>query len=382
MKIKQKPEDFVVNERIVLPELVDGGELTYFWLEKEGHTTEAAISAIARGVRANYRRFKFAGSKDKNAQTRQAVSAFKIRKEALEKVDVPGIKIEVIGQGRIPISLGSLEGNGFEIVVRDLSKSKVDQMGKKQKELIEKGMPNYFGEQRFGRGNTHLIGQAILKGDLEKAVKEILCFVTDSEFEDKMEWRKKAKRKWGNFQGLLEIMPIRGMRLDYWVVEWLAKYKNDFAGALRTLPKHLRKLYVQSYQSWLWNQALKENLDNAASCREHELSKKKCQDSSYNELPEELPLPGCETVLGKEKFDMCLKKLLKEDGLTLEDFKCKVIPELEVSGVLRQGFVKPEDFSIESIEEDELNPGRKKVKLKFYLPKGCYATVLIGELFG
>ena len=122
MKLKQIPEDFVVEEKIKL-KTKSSGNFIYFWLTKKNWTTVRAIQEIARQCHTSFKRFKFAGNKDRQAITRQAISAFKLSKEVLENVHLKDIQIEFIGFGDEPINLGTLEGNRFEIVLRDLDNS-------------------------------------------------------------------------------------------------------------------------------------------------------------------------------------------------------------------------------------------------------------------
>ena len=357
MKTKQLPEDFIVEELIKIP-LKEKGNQIYFWLTKKNWTTEAAIRAISMACNVSQRRFKFAGSKDKIAITKQLVSAFKIPAEVLQKIRLKDISIKVIGQGEAPISLGTLTGNKFEIVVRDLQPIEITLLKKNFSKIKKSGFRNYFGEQRFGKGNTHIIGKYILQGRLGEAVKEIVCFAGEKEREDVKAAKAFATRHWKDWSSILERFP-QHLHLEIDVIRWLVRNPNDFAGALRVLPKHIRKLYLHAYQSWLWNSALK-SLKIATKGN--------------------LLVPGFATKLGKDAFSKTIKKLLEKDNLTLESFNCTRMPELAVAGELRMTVIKPKNFKISKEESDELTVDKKKLKLSFTLPKGSYATTLIENL--
>jgi tRNA pseudouridine13 synthase len=358
MKTKQLPEDFIVEEIIELPELKENGNQTYFWLTKKNWTTEAAIRAISNACHTSQRRFKFAGSKDKIAVTKQLISAFKIPAEVLQKIKLKDITIDVIGKGEAPVSLGTLTGNRFEIVIRDLAKKDIAKLNKNFSKIKKSGFRNYFGEQRFGKGNTHIIGKYILTGQLHEAVKEIICFAGEKEREDVKSAKAFAEKHWRDWSSILERFP-QHLHLEIDVIKWLTRNPNDFAGALRVLPKHIRKLYVHAYQSWLWNSALK-SLKTATKGN--------------------LLVPGFATKLGKDLFSKTIKKLLEKDNLTLESFKCARMPEIAVEGEMRKAVIKPKIFKICDTEADELNKGKQKLKLSFELPKGSYATVLLETL--
>jgi len=360
MRLKQLPEDFIVEEIIEIPELKENGNQTYFWLTKKNWTTENALRIISRKLRTSPRRFKFAGTKDKIAITKQLVSVFKIPRYSLEKLRIKDISIEIIGLGDEPVSLGTLKGNKFDITIRDIKPKEITKLEKNFNKIKKTGFKNYFGEQRFGKGNTHIIGKYILTGQLELAVKEIICFAGEKEREEVKTAKEFASENWGSWQAILERFPIH-LHLERDVLIWLAKpnNQNDFAGALRVLPKYIRKLYVHAYQSFIWNSALK----------------------SLKTAKGNLLVPGFTTKLGKDAFSKAIKKLLEKDSLTLESFKCVRIPEIAVEGEKREAIVKPKHLAISAPEDDELNAGKKKLKLSFELPKGSYATVLLELLF-
>jgi tRNA pseudouridine13 synthase len=255
------------------------------------------------------------------------------------------------------VSLGTLEGNHFEIAVRDVSTKDISQLKKNVSRIKKSGFRNYFGEQRFGKGNTHIIGKYILTGQLHEAVREIICFAGEREREDVKSAKAFAAKNWGDWEKILAIFP-KHLYLEKDLLFWLVKNKNDFGGALRVLPKHIRKLYVHAYQSWLWNSALIE----------------------LKTVKGNLPVPGFATKLGKDIFSKTIQKLMESDNLTLESFKCSRMPELAVEGESRIAIIKPKKLKMAAPEDDELNAGKNKLKLTFELPKSCYATVLLDEL--
>ena len=202
--IKQKPEDFIVNE-ITNLDLKENGLYSIFLLKKTNYTTEAAIQKIAQKLNIPRKAIGYAGNKDKIAITTQYISIKDINIKELELKD---ISLELKGYLDSPISLGNLEGNEFEIVVITKDKPK----------KIEK-MINYFGEQRFSNNNKD-IGYAILKKDFKKAAELILKNTGEQEYQLK---------------------------------ERLSKNPTDFVGALRQIPMKILTLYINSYQSYLCN---------------------------------------------------------------------------------------------------------------------------------
>ncbi|MDP6294361.1 MAG: tRNA pseudouridine(13) synthase TruD, partial [Candidatus Woesearchaeota archaeon] len=193
---------------------------------------------------------------------------------------------------------------------------------------------------------------------LEKAAEEILCFVADNEFLDKKEFRQRIKAHWGKWAELVPQLP-RGMHIEGDVLKWLEHNPTDFAGAIRNLPKHLRKLYVHAYQSWIFNKALLET-PNAEGL---------------------LPVPGSKTVLGRDDFSKNVQAILEKEEVLLTNFECERMPELRSEGDTREARIKIQKLEVGPAEPDEAFEGRKKVTVSFSLPKGCYATVLLDQLF-
>ncbi len=93
------------------------------------------------------------------------------------------------------ISLGDLKGNRFKIIVRDVGvggKELEAVLGETVTQLEKRGVPNYFGYQRFGtiRPNTHIVGRELVRGDIEGAVMAYLANPSDGEREDAYNARK------------------------------------------------------------------------------------------------------------------------------------------------------------------------------------------------
>ena len=197
--IKDKPKDFIVDEIINLN--LDGGGYIYFKLKKENFTTIKALELIARRLNLKLKNFGFAGNKDKKAITTQACSVFGANEDKLKDLKLSNIKIEILGRGKSPISLGDLEGNSFKIFVKAEKIKKTD------------FFVNYYGEQRFGINcNNHIIGKYLLERRFKQACNNL---------------------------NLSKINPINSLR--------------EF-GARKL------KFFLHSYQSYLWNSLIYEKL--------------------------------------------------------------------------------------------------------------------------
>ncbi|MBI4095266.1 MAG: tRNA pseudouridine(13) synthase TruD [DPANN group archaeon] len=359
MKLKQIPEDFKVEEIIKLPKQNPAGQHTYFWLTKRNYTTVRAILAVAKALNVSFARFHFAGTKDANAVTKQLVSAFQVPPERLSNLNLKDIGIEVAGRFAERLALGDLTGNRFEIVLRDLSKNEINNIKEHYLILNKAGFPNYFGEQRFGGGNSALIGREIIRGYFRDAVYYLLTY-SERENSEASKFRALAKKKFGMWPALLNACP-KFLGIETTVLQHLANIPNDFAGALRKVPKPTRRMYVHAYQSYLWNAAL---------------------ETVKSRLKKEYAVPGYKTKFGKDNFSKKIKELLTKDNLTLDYFKCPRMPELASEGTTRTAIIKPKKLKLGKLEKDDLNAGKFKLKLNFELPKGVYATELVKVLSG
>jgi tRNA pseudouridine13 synthase len=132
----------------------------------------------------------------------------------------------------------------------------------------------------------------------------------------------------------------------------LASRPNDYVGALKTLPKKVLQLYVHAYQSFLWN------------------------GMAAGSFEESLPLIGFYTDETDE-----VKRVLEREGIRREDFIIRQMPELSAEGGERAVFAEVGRLQVRELEDDELNPGEKKVRVSFRLGKGSYATQVVREMF-
>ena len=332
-KIKQLPEDFVVKELIKL-NLDKDGNYTYFWLKKKNWSTLSAIQALSRALNKDFKLFGYAGNKDKQAVTEQLLSAKYLDKSKLEKAKIKDIELKFYGKGKVPLHLGSNSGNEFELVVRNIDSFK------KPNNI---SFINYFDEQRFSTSNTE-IGRFLVKR---------------------------------NFRSAADLILQTNTRYNYEIDNHLSKHKNDYVGALKILPKKLLLMYIHAYQAKLFNETVKNYLNT--------ISKKfKTVKTSYGDLL--FPLQKAKNLkIQLAGFgivpDAFLRPVMAAEGLSTRDFIIREFPELSSEGGKRDLLIGIKNIKIGKLEKDELNQAKRKIKLSFDLPKGCYATMVIKTLF-
>ena len=327
--LKQTPEDFIVTEESTLT-FTENGKYTYYILKKRNMNTVDAISQISKAAKTPLRFIGFAGNKDRNAITEQKISILNGSRN-LEKYSFNNFELKYLGKGNEPISLGTNSGNNFEITLRNLEESDLKKLKSIQYRIIS--MPNYFGPQRFSK-NNQLVGRAIIKKDFKKAAELIL--ENDGNAEQEIKSR-------------------------------LEQNKNNYIEALRTIPLKTRKMFVHAYQSFLFNKTTKELIE-----------------SGFSENIE-IPLIGFGFEIDEiknKKLNSILKKIIKEEGINPRDFIISQMPEISSEGATRKLFANIENFEKTKAEDDELNDGKKKITVKFFLSKGCYATVVVEFILG
>ena len=172
--IKQRNEDFFVQE-IPLYEPSGEGEHVYCEIQKIGVTTFDAIHLLGRALNVSSREIGYAGMKDAHAITRQIFSISGTTPEAVMGLHLPGITVQWAARHINKLRLGHLSGNRFAIKIREVNPTDVVKIKPVLAVIEKRGMPNFFGEQRFGRRNNNdLLGAALVRGDNEAVLKYLL----------------------------------------------------------------------------------------------------------------------------------------------------------------------------------------------------------------
>ncbi|MEM3411769.1 MAG: tRNA pseudouridine(13) synthase TruD [archaeon] len=341
---KKVPEDFIVEE--ITPEKIviefgkeyefENGQGPYLkcYLEKVNWDNHVAFKKISKLLHVSVKRIGFAGTKDKKACTTQRISIWGIKKEQIEKLKIKDMRIIPIKYSDKPVELGDLYGNRFTVKIYCEKFDFCDEI------------PNFYGFQRFGetRPITHKVGLKILQGDLEGAVKSYLCESFGTESKMHKEVRERLAKDF-NYKEALTYFP-KSLYFERLILSHLVRYPNDYAGALRKLPKFLKIMFIHAVQAWLFNKFLLKNMKEG----------RKYADG---------PLFGYE--LECDDFEQVF---LESFGLKKENFLVKKMPEMSSKGERRPCFVKVEDFKILERTNDFL-------KIRFSLPKSSYATVAL-----
>lgn len=148
--LKTTPEDFEVEE--VPAYLPSGsGEHVFAWIEKRGVSTKDAVARLCDAVGVDSSGAGWAGLKDKHAVTRQWVSLSGTSPDAVLGAEVDGVRVLEAALHGNKLRTGHLRGNRFTIRIREFDPSRIDDARTALSEIERVGLPNFYGEQRFGR---------------------------------------------------------------------------------------------------------------------------------------------------------------------------------------------------------------------------------------
>lgn len=177
VRIKELPEDFVVEEELLYP-LSGEGSHTYLLVEKRDATTDQVARALAIESSVGHRDVGFAGRKDRYAVARQWFSVPSLDRSQVEALSLPNCRILAVEQHHSKLRLGEIERNRFCIRVREVRDADREAAIARFESIEARGFPNRFGRQRFGRyGDNAERGAALLRGEGPRVDRRTLRFL-------------------------------------------------------------------------------------------------------------------------------------------------------------------------------------------------------------
>ena len=335
---KQTPRDFVVEE-IPLYTFSAEGEHLILFVRKKGLSTTEMIGQFARYLGIKNRDIGYAGLKDKHAMTKQYISLPKKYEEALENFSSENIKILSKTYHNNKLRIGHLKGNRFYIRLKKVNPTAAVKIDEALKNLAEKGMPNFFGYQRFGTdGDNHILGEKIAKGDRREKnprIKKLLINAYQSHLFNL--WLSRR----------LEINSL----VEHFSVE-------ELENVLNMQKDELKYLKAQTHPFKLFNGDLMEHYP-------------------YGRL---FSFDGSEEDFARfSNRDISVTGLLSGKRVKIATDSARIIEkdydtQINTDGARRFAWVYPSDI------EGRFNQVEAQYELNFTLPKGSYATVLIEEI--
>ena len=382
MKIKVKPEDFIVKEIIDLP-FSRKGPYTILKLEKKYWNTLDVIDFIARRLSVSKKLFSRAGLKDRYSLATQYLS---FKGNFVHAIQEKNFSLTPIGRSTQPILPHLMRGNEFFITLRSVENKEIDRIVENYPGLLTFGLPNYFDEQRFGsaRHRKGFFAKSLMLGHYNGALKLLLCYPYRQDSKSEKEFKNYMLANWGNLQTCSHLAPPFYKR----IVTYLIKNPNDHKNAIKVIDRDILNIYLLAYQSYLFNQTLIGVIEkHGVDCVSipylvgHLLFYKKLKNDHHTLESLKIPMISESTKLNGFVGEI-INSILREEAISINDFALR---KMRFRGVrfksfLRAAFIFPKNFTLGKIEKDEIYKNRIKIKIRFILPPGSYATVLIKRL--
>jgi len=187
VKIKVRPEDFIVREQAAVDLDPRSGPFAVYELAKRQWDSFDLLPLLARRLGVAREDLALAGIKDRFGDTAQLLS---VRAPARRGASLPtslegqGFSLALRGWARAPLGARALSGTPFRIVVRDIDPRAGERCRRAAEASGLEGLPNYYDEQRFGsaRHGQGFMGKEIFLGRREQALR---LYFTPSRHDDR-----------------------------------------------------------------------------------------------------------------------------------------------------------------------------------------------------
>jgi len=390
VKLKQRIGDFKVRELLADGYLTERGDHVVYRVTKRKMTTPEAVDVLAHEAGVEAGEVSIAGLKDRQGVTIQHMTVPGGRVASLREKE---LLIEPIGRAREALTSEESLGNAFEIVVRDLDARAVSTLRRNLPVVREHGVINFFDEQRFGnvKHGQGWIARDLMKGDVEKALKQMLTARSMRDDDRRRRFKERVHACWGDWR---ECRDEAGRFGQYHsVFEHLGKTDDDFAGAFGRVAMRIRLIHLYAWQSHLWNRAASELVRRVMPV-EKRIVLESIEGSLVTFAGDagdlarhpvmRLPGDGLEDVTDPLHRELFEQELARE-GLRPDEFRIENVPGFQLKGEDRPLVVVPNHLRVRPAEPDPLADPRSRAKLvrvRFELPRGAYATLVVKRLFG
>jgi len=323
--LRQEVEDFIVDE-VPAYEPCGEGVHTFFAVEKRNLPTMTLVRNVARALHISRRDVGYAGMKDTRAVARQVLSVPDSPPEQVMTLELEQAQVLWAKRHTNKLRTGHLRGNTFTIRIRDVHPEAATRAVPMFAMLKQRGVPNGYGLQRFGRhGDNADVGLLLLRQDRE------------------------ALRAHG----------------------------------IRSLSFRMRRFYINAFQSALFNRYLTRRMQQGTmdDVLVGDIAKKLATGGLFTvedreaerarvqawEISPTGPIYGYKMWEAEGEAGVLESAVLEAAGVELEAFR-----PLKAKGTRRRLRYKPEGLDWHMEEGD--------LVVSFFAPKGSYATMLLREV--
>jgi len=314
--------DFKVFEKLPF-EPCGEGEHLFIHIRKTGANTLFVARELAKYFKVKEQLVSYAGLKDRFAVTEQWFGIHVPGKEVFELNDlvIEGVEILSYKRHNKKLRTGALLGNQFELVLREVTAIKA--LTERWQKIVEQGVPNYFGEQRFG----------IEGGNIERA----LSLFAGQKIKD--------KKKRGMY-----LSAARSHIFNHVINERIKQQRfNSVApGDVLMLAGTQSVFHLDEVDSSIEKRFTDKDVDITA------------------------PMWGAGDLMTTAE-PLALEQSVADDN---PEF-CQGLPRFGLKQERRRIRLNVTDTNIELFSPEN---GDSSVKISFFLPAGCYATTVLREL--
>jgi tRNA pseudouridine13 synthase len=391
--LKERAEDFIVEE-LPLYDPSGTGEHIYIGVQKSNMPHTEMLGLICRHFKVEESAIGFAGMKDRVAVTQQTLSIHMPVDRTVGEFRHDRLAVMWAKRHTNKLRRGHLRGNRFVIRIRGVDPMKVRTAHTRMNELAKFGIPDYFGEQRFGyRVNNHVIGLSCARGEWKAALDEMLG-AHGTPFPPHQRAVRECYDR-GDFEIGAEMWG-RNDQAERIAMRALARGR-DAQGAIRAIPGHIRSFWMSALQGAVYNATLAARV----------------ADGSFSDiLPGDVAILAGKNSLFPVAIDVAADELatlrarcaaldlsaagpihgpslvaaagapLAYERAALAHFGAEASlfapPILEAEGARRPFRITMQDWAVDAGVDEHGG----YIRLAFDLPKGAFATVLCRELLG
>jgi tRNA pseudouridine13 synthase len=288
------------------------------------------------------------------------------KNKALSNYSDEKISLEKIGFAKKPLSAKDMVGNHFTIKITGV-KNDLSDFSEQDKIL------NFYGYQRFGskRPVTHLVGKALVQKRFDDAVNLVLSYTSEYDSPENTKIRKMMADQ-TRFAEVLQLIP-KGMDLERILLTEMISH-HDAQKAFCKLPLSIRRLFVDAYQSYLFNLTLSKSYEYGEElfapqhgdvCYGRGAKLGKYENDPAQDIA--IPLVGY-SYFKKTRFDYHISEILSEQQVSAKDFYINQMQEISNEGGFRTARLVCDDFTA------------KNDTASFVLRRGSFATIVMREI--
>ena len=228
--VRVRCEDFIVHE-LPMYDPDDAGEHLYLRLRKQDCSHDELVDLVARAHGVHRRAIGFAGMKDARAITEQTLSVHLPGGSGPQPLQDDRVQLVWAARHGNKLRRGHLAGNRFVIRLREVDPLRVTSAWRSLQSMAEAGVPNAFGPQRFGRqGDNHVLGRDLLTGHWDAIVTRLT-----------------AEGRRGRIEANVRAAAAKGSTPE---------------SCVSTVPARIRRLWVDSLQSAIFNAVLAARIED------------------------------------------------------------------------------------------------------------------------